>query len=406
MQKNSPAPTKNEATAGRASRSDTWKFVAAGVVVACPAGYFLRKAGLEKEALVKDLQLQALREKTKEKREELQMERARVDETSGRQLSIGTSLMLLSVGAAMAIGLVGVGVRARRAVLALAPFLLVAALYSVYEAGIVSMVVSSLLAVGLIYYATGEPDPRQEVEFREFRRFPVRREVIRELTPGYRSVAMRDTVLQVEQQKLLRQVDALPPALARILPRVGEGKIHGFLQLKRDLAYVAFVEADDMNACDYVSVVMALEESQPTFVARPLPVVDGVRVPNTGLRFSDDAGFTSDYLVQPEGNADPRSVRAFLSPVVRDELRTLPSAWLHVSGKVMALTVYGRFNNDLVDHLVDVADVIFAEYGPDGGPSLLEPDDAVGVSGESIVKRKRKKRKKPKAEGPEATASA
>ncbi|MBK6514094.1 MAG: hypothetical protein IPM79_31445 [Polyangiaceae bacterium] len=399
-------PSKIPSKGGPSPRSDAWKFAAAGVIVACPAGYFLRNAGKEKEASVKELQTQALRERTKEKREELQMERARLEETAGRQLSIGTSLMLLSVGAALAIGLLGMGVRARRAVLALAPFMLISAVYSVYEAGIVSMVVSSLAGVALIYYATGEPDRRHDVEFREFRRYPVRRELMRELTPGYLSLSVRELSLQVETQKLLRQVDAMPTALARILPRIGEGQPFGFLQLKRDLAYVAFVEANDVSDTHYVSVVMALEEPAPSFVARPLPVVDGVRVPNNGIRFTDDPEFTAEYLVQPEGSADVRAVRALLAPVVRDELRTLPSAWLHVSGNVMALTVYGRFNNDLVDHLVDVADVLFAELGAAGGPSLLEPDDALVVGDEVVVKRKKKKRKAAKPEGPEASAGA
>jgi hypothetical protein len=135
---------------------------------------------------------------------------------------------------------------------------------------------------------------------------------------------------------------------------------------------------------------MLLEEPAHSFVARPLPILDGVRVPNTGLTFKDDPQFSKSYLVEVDPGRDPRAVRAFLSPVVRAELLSLPAVWLHVNGSVMALTIFGRFDAETADHLVDIADVLFAEYGAEGGPSLLEPEGAEAIGEPVIVKKKKK----------------
>jgi hypothetical protein len=328
------------------------------------------------------------------------MEQQRVQDKMGPQIGVGTGLMGLSFGLAVVVALMGLGMRPRRAFVALGPVLIVVAYIAVKEAGITSMIVSALLAVALIYYTTGAPDPRKPKEVDEFRKFPVRREIVRELHTDYRISAVKDQLREIEQQTILKQVDALPIQLARILPAVGIGQSYAYFQLRRDLAYVAFVQCDDYSDVDYVSVLMLLEQPAPAFAVKPLAIVDGVLQPNLGLKFGDDAFFSTKYVVEPARGADPRVVRAFMSPVVRDELLSLPNAFLHVQGNVMALTVYGPWDADMVDHLVDVSDVVFAEYGAAGGPSLLEPEDAEPLGGERIVKKKKKKRKPADAGSP------
>lgn len=379
-----PAPSVTSPVAG---------YAAGAAVVAGTIGYLMRQKGLEKEGQIDKLKEQIRTERSKEKVSQLSIEQEKLTSSQGPILAGGTSLFVLAFGFAFMAGLIGlVRVRPRYAAgIALGLPLLFCALYSVYIAGITSMVISSLLGVALIYYVTGEPDPRKAREVLAFRKFPARREVMPELTPGYRYSAVMDQVMQLEQQKLLKQVPSLPPALERILPVVGEGQPVAYLQLKRNLGYVAFVQADDHNVSDYVSVVLALEDSVTPFVARPLPVVDGARVPNTGLKLADDPEFTASYLVEVDPRRDARDVRAFLSPLVREELLSLPVIWLHAQGNTMALTIFGSYDADLLDHLVDVADVIFAEYGADDGPSLLDPDDAEVLGGSKITKKKKKK---------------
>lgn len=415
MESTTKASAKKPSDAGRSPKpprpnlpptepaSDLWKYVGAAALVAGPAGYMIRKTGLEKEGEIAELKASGLklhlqglnRDQLKAKREELTMQQERLGETAGIQISVGTSLVFLALGAAVMAVLLVRRVRPRRAILALAPGALLGALWSVYEAGIYSMIPAALVAVGIIFYATGEPDPYNPRAFEEFRRFPMRRRVAPELTSDARYSSIRKLANELDDPRVLKRVTSIPSELTRILPSIGEGSILGFLQLRRQLAYVAFVEADDHNTSHYVSVIMQLDAPAPRFTAQPLPIVDGVPVPNTGIKVADDEAFTASYWVQVPPNQDARAVRAFLAPVVREELVAFPVVWMHVQGRVMAVTIYGRFDPELTDHLVDVADVLFAEYGAEGGPSLLEPDDTEPVGGAP-----KKKRKKKKSEGP------
>lgn len=379
-----PARSANPPAAG----GNLWMYIAGGVVVAAPSGYFLKKDGEKKEVQVKALKEQMRKEPNKEKRDELSMQQAKLDKYSGAEFSGGMALMLMSAAFAVMVVLLGMGVRPRRAAAILLPVpLALSALYGVYYAGILSMIPSALLAVGLIYFITGDPDPRKKKEFDEFRHFPARRDIDANASP-YRQQMLRG---QLEQSRLLKRVETLPPPFARMLPVVGEGRAFGFLQLKEDLAYVAFVEADDHNVSEYVSVLMLLDEQMPTFVVRPLPIVDGARVPNIGPRFAEDAAFSAQYLIELDPKANPHAVKSFLSPIVREELLSLPAVWLHVHNKVMALTLFGRYDAESVDHLVDMADVLFLDYGAEGGPSLLDPDGAEALGPPKLVKKKKKK---------------
>jgi len=362
-------------------------YVAGAAVVAAPAGYFLRSDAKSKQAKIDDLKKQIGAERVKERREDLSMQTEKLTQTMGNEASGGVALMGFAVGAAIMVAAMGLGARPRKAAFAFALPLLVSALYGVYEAGILSMIVSSLLAVGLIYYMTGEPDPKNRREIDLFREFPARRAVLLELDD---EVPFSAIVQRSRQSvpKVLREVKELPPPFPLILPTIGDGKAAAYFQLKKKLAYVAFVEHDDNSVSDYATVLMKLDENGPTFTARPLPIVDGVRVQNTGVVFREDPEFSSQYLIEVPARHDPQAIRAFLSHVVREELLTFPAVWLSVHGNVMALTLYGPFDAEKVDNLVDVADVLFAEYGADEGPSLLEPD---GVESLGAPKRKRSK---------------
>jgi hypothetical protein len=130
------------------------------------------------------------------------------------------------------------------------------------------------------------------------------------------------------------------------------------------------------------------EDAAPCFSVRPLPIVEGERVVNTGVDFKKDPEFMAAFLTEattgpgsPLTPAPPPSaelskkIRGFLSRPIRDALRELPDAWLRVEDKAFALTIYGPVDADRIKHLVSVADVIFAEYGAGGGPSLFGEDD-------------------------------
>lgn len=379
-------------------KDQLWLYLAGAAVVAAPVGYFLRNDAKAKQATIDDLKKQMLAERVKERREELSMQAEKLTQSTGNEVSAGFTLMSFAVGAAVMVAAMGLGARPRKAAFAFAIPLLVAALYGVYEAGILSMIVSSLLAVGLIYYMTGEPDPKNRREIALFREFPARRQVLLELDDEvpFSSIVQRSHAGGVP--KVLREVKELPPPFPLVLPVVGDGTVAACFQLKRKLAYVAFVEHDDNSVSDYVTVLMKLDENGPSFTARPLPIVDGVRVQNTGLVFREDPDFSNQYLIEVPPRHDPQAIRSFLSHVVREELLTFPAVWLAVHGNVMALTLYGPFDAEKVDNLVDVADVLFAEYGADEGPSLLEPD---GVESAGAPKRK-----KAKASGPASSTAA
>src|SRR5262249_10591810 len=105
-------------------------------------------------------------------------------------------------------------------------------------------------------------------------------------------------------------------------------------------------------------------------------------VPNTGIQFKKDPEFMGLFLVEhtlddgpaaPVRDADEKAIRKWLSPPLREALLDFPDGWLRVDGraKVMAFTLYGPADDQRFDELVATADIVFAEYGAEGGPSLL-----------------------------------
>ncbi len=294
----------------------------------------------------------------------------------------------------------------------------VAGVYSSH--GMWSLAVTVPLGFALVVAGVGARDERTQRELEAFTTFPAREARAaaaeagaeaatagyREAPPGIdRSAApYRADHLALRAQRdvaKLRRVDALPANVGWILPSVGDGTVSEVFALHSGLAYVVFVEADDFSTADHVSVVMKLEDRAPAMLVRPLPIVEGKPIANTGVPFKKDPEFMAAFLVEArDPKADAKAVRGFLSEPVRDALLDLPIAWLRVERDVMVLTLYGRFDSDHADALVETADVLFAEHGGGGGPSLLSPElDAPPPAA------KKKSKKKASAATPSARAA-
>jgi len=169
------------------------------------------------------------------------------------------------------------------------------------------------------------------------------------------------------------RVTSIPPALrgALIVAGAGESILH--YELVRGLAYLSLMEANATAGSDYQAVSAKLEARAPTLVVRPLPLVDGVRVANSGVQFKKDPELMALFLVE---GPDAKAIGKWLSAPIRRALCEVPSAWLRVEGTTMVVSVFGTLEADQIDGLVELADTIFAEHGADGGPSLFGEDEA------------------------------
>jgi len=337
------------------------------------------------------------KERTREAVQSLSAQKQSLDFRSGVEYSIGTGLVALGAATLVAAGLVYfAGVKPRRAALLLFPPFLFVAVYATYMAGVESLAFTGFSAIALLAYVTSGPNERARKELEAFRNFPARAEVDSSQDKAYRAAYL--AVEKSKTVKLLRTVTSLPPELERLLPLVGEGRPVVYYQLKKNVAYLAVVEADAYNISDFCTVLMALDDQAPRFVARPLPIVEGRRIKNTGVKFQDDPEFTEEYLVEPTpgaGSPDLGAIREFLSEEARDALFDLPRAWLLVERSAMAATVYGAFDADTADQLIELADVLFAEHGAEGGATLFEPDGVIDPSGKSKTKKKKGKQQSP-----------
>lgn len=167
-------------------------------------------------------------------------------------------------------------------------------------------------------------------------------------------------------------VRRLPPELAIALDDAGGGRAFTNYELFPKIAYLALMGSDAVAASDHQTIVGSLDGDPPSFVVRPLPILDGKRVANSGVQFPKDEDFMAEFLVEGE---DATRIEKWLSRPLRTALLDVPTAWLRVRGKTMALTVYGFADEEQIDELVLTADTIFAEHGAQGGPSLLGVDE-------------------------------
>lgn len=191
-------------------------------------------------------------------------------------------------------------------------------------------------------------------------------------------------------------VSALPGPLQRVIDAAGGGDALGHYELVPKLAYLSAMAANAAAGSDLQAVTGKLEDDAPAFIVRPVPMIEGEGALSAGIEFKKDPGFTAIFQVEPvvtaappprpgakEAKAQPplsdaeraKKIRGWLSRPVRDALRDLPDAWLYVQGRAMALVLYGTADAAKLHELVTVADVIFAEYGADGGPSLLGDEE-------------------------------
>jgi hypothetical protein len=239
------------------------------------------------------------------------------------------------------------------------------------------------LAAGLIYALTGQRDKRRDRELERWRKqmgSVVKTDVTRE-DAGYRS---GKEVTKARPGP--RRVTSMPGPLTRMLETTGGGARVDTFELVPKLAYLVAMAADAIQGSDHTTVVARLDEPGPTFTVRPLPIVEGERVPNTGVLFKKDPDFTALFLVERDLQGDPmapisehgdKAIRKWLSPPLREALLDLPDGWLRVDGKTrtMAFTLYGPAGADQLQELIGAADIVFAEYGAEGGPSLLGDDE-------------------------------
>jgi hypothetical protein len=235
------------------------------------------------------------------------------------------------------------------------------------------------ILVLIIYVLTGARDKRSEAEIDRWRRSMGPKSVVRKEHAGY-----RDRKELTEPGPGAKLVTSLPGPLHRMVEAAGGGAPVARIELVPKLAYLAAMAANATSASDHQTVVTRLEEPAPSFTVRPLPIVEGARIANTGIEFKKDPEFTALFLVEaathpagskastaPSSADQAKKIRAFLSRPIRDALRELPDAWLRVAGKAMALTLYGPADADKLNQLVTAADAIFAEHGAGGGPSLF-----------------------------------
>jgi hypothetical protein len=258
------------------------------------------------------------------------------------------------------------------------------------------------LLAALVYALTGHawrPDRRRarEIErWRVLRSTGRRREIAQDAT-AYRG-GKEVIVSEVDLGRAPRRVTSLPGTLARALQTTGGGERIAIFELCPKLAYLAVMGPDLTQGSDHVTVLAKLDEAGPTLTVRPLPIEEGSRIPNTGVHFEKDPELTASILIEPAVDGSPavvtavtpgvtKAIRKWLSPPLREAILELPDAWLRVDGKArtMAYTLYGPTDAHRIQELIAAADIVFAEYGAAGGPSLLGEGEEEAPAEEEAV---------------------
>lgn len=184
----------------------------------------------------------------------------------------------------------------------------------------------------------------------------------------YRPDPKKDTPKGKPKDAGPRRVGSLPSALRGALFEVGGGDPVAHYELVSDLAYLSVMEANATAGSDYQAVSAKLEVAGPAMTIRPLPIIDGAPLPNTGVQFKKDPELMAKFLVE---GPDAKAIGKWLSGPIRRALCEVPWAWVRVQGKTMTVAGFGAFDATKIDALVELADAIFAEHGAEGGPSLF-----------------------------------
>ena len=167
------------------------------------------------------------------------------------------------------------------------------------------------LVAALVYALTGRPDRRREREIERWctLRSTGRRRKIEQDATAYRG-GKEVEVTEADPGRAPRRVTSLPGALARALLTTGGGERIAVFELAPKLAYLAVMGADPTQGSDHVTVVAKLDETGPTLTVRPLPIEEGSRIPNTGVRFEKDPELTASILIEPAVDGSPTPVTA------------------------------------------------------------------------------------------------
>lgn len=236
--------------------------------------------------------------------------------------------------------------------------LAIATVYFTLKEGQWFLWVAGPVGMVFIYFATGGGDKHRDNELNAWRTkagWPrAVGELIKKKGGGGRTVAWP------------------PPALWHLVGEAGPGQHLVTFQLHPKLAYLAVTDANLLNASEHVTLIAKLEESAPKMLVHPLPKQEGDKKKSTGIVFKKDPKFSGMFIVE---GTQPAYLRSWLNARVRKALTALPDVWVRTQGSAVALTLYGRPREDRITKLVEVADVIFGEYGAEGGPSLLPPED-------------------------------
>jgi uncharacterized RDD family membrane protein YckC len=161
-----------------------------------------------------------------------------------------------------------------------------------------------------------------------------------------------------------RRVREVPPQFEPLLHEIGGGGRVTDVVLVPKLAYLAVRAADAETASNHYTVLCKLHERAPSFLCRPVPIVDGRVTELPGIHFKD-TDFRDHFVVNGD---EEKRIKRFFSEGIREALLELPEVWVRADGKSLAVTFYGAADADLLDELVAVADAIYAEHGVGGEP--------------------------------------
>lgn len=226
-----------------------------------------------------------------------------------------------------------------------------------------------------------------------------------ESSVGYRTAPKQVATTKITIEKLppptVKSVPALPTELAAVLDLVGGGTPATFFEVHPKIAYIAIMGADAGTVSEYTSIVLKLDAPAPTLELRPL--IAGDPLPARAVGFKDEE-FGATFVVEGE---DPKAVRAFFIPELREDLLDHPTVHVHVLKRALSVTQFGPFDRARAAKLMDLADAFFAEYGADEGPALRAPFEQALADAEAALagvgKKKKKKKKAPPIDGDAAT---
>ena len=149
------------------------------------------------------------------------------------------------------------------------------------------------ILVGIVYRMTAGWDRRNEAEVERFRTmfWPRPKEEVVEDEPGsegnYRKAPEKATKLGQPSGPGAKIVTSMPGPLQRMVLAAGGGDPVTRIELVPKLAYLASMASNAVCLSDHQTVVCRLDDPAPRFSTRPLPIVEGERIVNSGIEALD-----------------------------------------------------------------------------------------------------------------------